>query len=180
MAMKTYFHDPWNSSLVRVRFQITWPWNLMIRVLWHIKVNFGYSWIFMPWKPADFHDPLISGLDHHQLCMAIKTFFMSHEIIFMKIKWVSMRLWILENAIFMPLAWKKRFMGFPFVFHGIFMKLHLVVYVNCWMLLSNTIINFLHVCTMKWSNTMADVLLRYISNFRNLGAWRKFISSCGN
>ena len=117
MAMKTYFHDPWNSSLVRVRFQITWPWNLMIRVSWHIKVNFGYSWIFLPWKPADFHDPLISGLDHHQLCMAIKTFFMSHEIIFMKIKWVSMRLWILENAIFMPLAWKKD----SWVFHLYFM-----------------------------------------------------------
>ena len=40
---------------------------------WSIKFNFAYSWIFMAMK-TDFHDPLISVLDHHQLFMALKKF----------------------------------------------------------------------------------------------------------
>ena len=86
MAMKTYFHDPWNSGLV-TSFQVPWqfhgPWNQMVHVSWPIKFNFAYSWIFMAMK-TDFHDPLISVLDHDQLFMALKKVFVSHEIIFMQ------------------------------------------------------------------------------------------------
>ena len=80
-------------------------------VSWPINFKFRYSWIFMAMK-TDFHDPLISVLDHQQLFMAIKIdVFMSHEM-------VSMRPWKLKNAIFMAL--KKN--------HGFFISISCYFY----------------------------------------------------
>ena len=65
---------------------------------------------------TDFHDPLISVLDYHQLFMAIKRVFMHHEIIFIKILMgFNEAIKLRKCNIHGP---EKRFMGFYKYFMG--------------------------------------------------------------
>ena len=79
---------------------ISWAINLNGSCFMTHKFNFAYSWIFMAMK-TDFHDPLISVLDHRQLFMALKKVFMSHENLEMQYSWP----WKKIHGFFISISW---------------------------------------------------------------------------